>query len=314
MPEDQVHVVKVGTHFVKVRSGPLPEPLHAKVGKTLSEMSDAFPQKDTEPARPSTPPQDAEFAAGHWGLPSTSRKLEFNYDVETPRNGPSSSTIRRATSTETSISSGSTVRSPATSNAVPQYKGHVVAVETRLDGRPSHPSLETDFIASSSLPTRTPHVADAYLHPSSAVTATPHHRPTRRNTTGSVVVQPPPRPTRQLTGHKHMSSQPAHELSDHLDSDILEQADQIRRERLSKRAKAQQEAEAALTRPHAKRAVFEEEKVLVGNLIGEDHVNYVLMYNMLTGIRIGVSRCQAKVKRPLTEDDFTARHKFSFDM
>ena len=29
--------------------------------------------------------------------------------------------------------------------------------------------------------------------------------------------------------------------------------------------------------------------VLVGNLIGEDHVNYVMMYNMLTGIRIGVS-------------------------
>jgi hypothetical protein len=27
---------------------------------------------------------------------------------------------------------------------------------------------------------------------------------------------------------------------------------------------------------------------LVGNLIGEGHVNYVLMYNMLTGIRIGV--------------------------
>ncbi len=33
----------------------------------------------------------------------------------------------------------------------------------------------------------------------------------------------------------------------------------------------------------------EKENVLVGNLIGEDHVNYVLMYNMLTGIRIGVS-------------------------
>lgn len=33
----------------------------------------------------------------------------------------------------------------------------------------------------------------------------------------------------------------------------------------------------------------EPERVLVGNLIGEDHVNYVLMYNMLTGIRIGVS-------------------------
>jgi hypothetical protein len=27
----------------------------------------------------------------------------------------------------------------------------------------------------------------------------------------------------------------------------------------------------------------------MGNLIGEDHVNYILMYNMLTGIHIGVS-------------------------
>lgn len=58
----------------------------------------------------------------------------------------------------------------------------------------------------------------------------------------------------------------------------------------------------------------EMEKVMVGNLIGEDHVNYVLMYNMLTGIRIGVSRCQAKMKRPLTDEDFSAKHKYSFDM
>ena len=49
-----------------------------------------------------------------------------------------------------------------------------------------------------------------------------------------------------------------------------------------------------LTRSKSRRAVAGEEdqtrpEVLVGNLIGEDHVNYVLMYNMLTGIRIGVS-------------------------
>jgi 1-phosphatidylinositol-4-phosphate 5-kinase len=31
-----------------------------------------------------------------------------------------------------------------------------------------------------------------------------------------------------------------------------------------------------------------DERPLVGNLIGEDHANYVLMYNMLTGIRIAV--------------------------
>ncbi|GAA5860483.1 hypothetical protein JCM1840_000271 [Sporobolomyces johnsonii] len=54
--------------------------------------------------------------------------------------------------------------------------------------------------------------------------------------------------------------------------------------------------------------------VLVGNLIGQDHANYVLMYNMLTGIRIAVSRCQAKAKRPLTDADYTSRHKFSFDI
>ena len=54
--------------------------------------------------------------------------------------------------------------------------------------------------------------------------------------------------------------------------------------------------------------------VLVGNLIGQDHANYVLMYNMLTGIRIGVSRCQAKMARPITDADYTARHKFSFDI
>ncbi|KAJ1033928.1 hypothetical protein NDA16_000136 [Ustilago loliicola] len=57
-----------------------------------------------------------------------------------------------------------------------------------------------------------------------------------------------------------------------------------------------------------------EPKVLVGNLIGEGHANYVLMYNMLTGIRIGVSRCQAKMKRPLSDTDFTAKHKFTFDI
>ncbi|CDS01455.1 hypothetical protein [Sporisorium scitamineum] len=57
-----------------------------------------------------------------------------------------------------------------------------------------------------------------------------------------------------------------------------------------------------------------EPKVLVGNLISEGHANYVLMYNMLTGIRIGVSRCQAKMKRPLCDADFTAKHKFTFDI
>ncbi|KAI0375997.1 SAICAR synthase-like protein [Pilatotrama ljubarskyi] len=101
----------------------------------------------------------------------------------------------------------------------------------------------------------------------------------------------------------------AGELAD----DIELQAEQIRRERMSKRAKAQQDAERALTRT-ATTLSRVDDKPLVGNLIGEDHVNYVLMYNMLTGIRIAVSRCQAKIRRPLTDEDYTARHKYSFDI
>jgi 1-phosphatidylinositol-4-phosphate 5-kinase len=105
-----------------------------------------------------------------------------------------------------------------------------------------------------------------------------------------------------------------------LQSDIAAASEQVRRERQSKRAKqqAQAEAEAALTRTDTRgtRGTREDDdsKPLVGNLIGEGHVNYVLMYNMLTGIRIGVSRWQAKLKKPLTDDDFTGKHKYSFDM
>ena len=54
--------------------------------------------------------------------------------------------------------------------------------------------------------------------------------------------------------------------------------------------KAHHDAEKALTRTASLVRGFSgrDDKPLVGNLIGEDHVNYVLMYNMLTGIRIAV--------------------------
>ncbi|RMZ79426.1 hypothetical protein DV738_g3311, partial [Chaetothyriales sp. CBS 135597] len=44
------------------------------------------------------------------------------------------------------------------------------------------------------------------------------------------------------------------------------------------------------------------------------HVNWVTAYNMLTGIRFTVSRINAKLDRDLTEADFDAKHKFSFDV
>ena len=110
-----------------------------------------------------------------------------------------------------------------------------------------------------------------------------------------------------------------------LDEAIAKQYDQMRRQRETKKMREktgeteQQEAMirggTALSRAKSGRRGQEEEpKALIGNVISEGHVNYVLMYNMLTGIRIGVSRCQAKIKRSLTDADYTAKHKFTFDI
>ncbi|WFD41879.1 1-phosphatidylinositol-4-phosphate 5-kinase [Malassezia psittaci] len=65
---------------------------------------------------------------------------------------------------------------------------------------------------------------------------------------------------------------------------------------------------------HAQSGDHNETHALVGNLIGEEHVNYVLMYHMLTGIRIGVSRCESRPRRPLIASDFNAKYKFTFDI
>lgn len=85
----------------------------------------------------------------------------------------------------------------------------------------------------------------------------------RRNTTGTHLQQP------------SSTFGPSGELEE----DIQIQAEQIRRERKRKQA-----AEAAA----AEVVQGIDEQPLVGNLIGENHANYVLMYNMLTGIRIAV--------------------------
>ncbi|WVQ72359.1 hypothetical protein IAR50_001910 [Cryptococcus sp. DSM 104548] len=165
----------------------------------------------------------------------------------------------------------------------------------------------------------------------------------RRSTVASPV--PPPPVSRSPLMHSHSAfaspsaTPPPAQAGKNgfLDSAIQEQEETIRRERFSRLERRSKKAsvtsdgemehkpEDFSLQHHSPKQPAppprqpldkdkEETKVLVGNLIGEDHVNYVLMYNMLTGIRIGVSRCQAKIKRVLTDDDYTARHKFSFDI
>ncbi|KAI8913415.1 hypothetical protein EDD86DRAFT_268912, partial [Gorgonomyces haynaldii] len=68
----------------------------------------------------------------------------------------------------------------------------------------------------------------------------------------------------------------------------------------------------SITRPRSGKR--QEREVLVGTPVKEGHVNYLLMYDMLTGIRISVSRYSAKPNRDELEDqDFTQAHKLAFD-
>ena len=69
-----------------------------------------------------------------------------------------------------------------------------------------------------------------------------------------------------------------------------------------------------VSRRHGRQDTEEEDKVLVGTKVDEGHVNYVTAYNMLTGIRFTVSRTNAKLDRELSDADFKAKHKFSFDI
>ena len=83
------------------------------------------------------------------------------------------------------------------------------------------------------------------------------------------------------------------------DSDIAKWTETIRQKRISRRKKKEEE---------------EDDRVVVGTKVDMNHVNWVTAYNMLTGIRFTVSRTNAKIDRDLTDADFEAKHKFSFDI
>lgn len=83
------------------------------------------------------------------------------------------------------------------------------------------------------------------------------------------------------------------------DEDALRWAEAYRQKRASKRKKVERE---------------DDDRVLVGTKVDENHANWVTAYNMLTGIRVSVSRTNAKLDRPLTDADFEAKQKSTFDI
>ena len=83
------------------------------------------------------------------------------------------------------------------------------------------------------------------------------------------------------------------------DGDVARWTETVRQKRASRRKRKEEE---------------EDDRVLVGTKVDTNHANWITAYNMLTGIRFTVSRTNAKLDRELTDQDFDARHKFSFDI
>jgi 1-phosphatidylinositol-4-phosphate 5-kinase len=100
------------------------------------------------------------------------------------------------------------------------------------------------------------------------------------------------RTTRSVNSDAHLDEVPQ-------DEEAAKWADHIRNKRASKRKRKEDE---------------DDDRVVVGTKVDQHHVNWVTAYNMLTGIRFTVSRTNAKMDRDLTDADFDAKHKFSFDM
>ena len=99
-------------------------------------------------------------------------------------------------------------------------------------------------------------------------------------------------PTRSIHSDMYLDDVPA-------DSDIAKWTEAVRQKRASRRKRKEEE---------------EDDRVVVGTKVDMNHVNWVTAYNMLTGIRFTVSRTNAKMDRELTDADFDAKNKFSFDM
>lgn len=83
------------------------------------------------------------------------------------------------------------------------------------------------------------------------------------------------------------------------DEDMSRWTESVKQKRASRRHKKEED---------------DDDRVVVGTKVDMNHVNWVTAYNMLTGIRFTVSRTNAKIDRELTDADFDAKHKFSFDM
>lgn len=292
----EIHIVKVTDDLVEIESGSMPQSYLERMGKsvlqTVQPDSHAGPPPPSPPASVEQEADDDEAPDRSWDpvdAESSSESLAQGH-MDGPAAHPNliAERLPAAPTTTATTRSGLTaaqLQRSSTDTKAPYSTLHAVMAPPVHISSQQHPPSASLFDASSSKANGHMSV-DGYLQPPPLLAS--GSRPARRNTTGSTHLAAKLRPHGKGASQPYDDAAPAEGgMTLELESDIELQAERIRRERMSKRAKQQQEAEAALTRAAGDQTT-QQDAPLVGNLIGEDHVNYVLMYNMLTGIRIGV--------------------------
>lgn len=264
----EVHFVKVTDNKVRLETGHPPDSLFTKAAKHLpSHVPQILTDTDVSAPKVGPPPPSPPASEEHFiqdEIPSSQRELypsntssvSFEPSTRQPRAGPSQVPHRASTDTKASFNTG---RSPIMPH-IPLTLSPDTPTNTGHHELPHRPARSVTSNMSS----------DGYLQPPIASSSRP---PKRRNTIGA-----PTSPISPVFDDINADGE--------LATEIQQQQEQIMRERLSKRAKAQQEAEAALTRSKSR---TDPDRPLIGNWVKEGHENYVMMYNMLTGIRIAAS-------------------------
>ncbi|TVY83802.1 Phosphatidylinositol 4-phosphate 5-kinase its3 [Lachnellula suecica] len=165
----------------------------------------------------------------------------------------------------------------------------------------THPGSTGPLTYSSSLLPATPLAPET---PPRAATTSPHRFSSPPSYPAPSVPSPStnssPHPGLTQLKHRHTLQVPKAVPGQVMpDEDAMRWAEAVRQKRASKRRRKDEE---------------DDDRVVVGTKVDQNHVNWVTAYNMLTGIRFTVSRTNAKLDRALTDADFEAKHKFSFDI
>ena len=273
-----------------------PSPVDIDSAKVKAAVA-AFANGVSNPGSKSTP------------VPSTPpRKTNILLDTTTLHSSPSHSpsVSRPEAGVHSAIEEVSTAPEEAASTSAPDTQNDGAGSRTRTSTRTAslHPSSALNSNLAAETTTGDPFLA----------------KPARRNTTGSTGMTSKSKAGSSAvapssTAMGALASTTVLEGWDlALDEDMRKQAEHIRRERKRREEEAEEEGKylpggrekregKGKEKGHSRsgsvgaRSVggrsaggksLDEWRPVVGNVVGEGHVNYILMYNMLTGIRVAV--------------------------